>query len=70
MIVQYICAECGRHFSFIEAIHEPRDRRREAVCPWCSCRTLVLVGREFEPRKKRKISDVTERFFMDQEDSS
>ena len=46
MIVQYLCSECGRRFSYIEAVREPRERRRTAMCPFCSCRTLVLIHKE------------------------
>ena len=55
VIVQYLCSECGRRFSFIEAPHEAWERRRTAQCPWCSCRTLVLVHREtFNGRKEKQ----------------
>lgn len=70
MIVQYLCSECGKQFSFVEAIHEPRERRREASCPFCSCRTLVLLGREVFNERKRKKAGLDERIFLDMEEDS
>lgn len=59
MIVQYICAECSKHFSAVECIHERKADRRITQCPFCGCLTLVLVHREtWDTIKQHKERDM------------
>lgn len=46
VVICFCCSECGKFFSFVEATHEAKERRRVAMCPFCGCRTLVLLHRE------------------------
>jgi len=45
-VVFYLCSECNQRFSFVELTYEKKSERREAACPWCNNRTLVLTHKE------------------------
>lgn len=55
VVVQYLCAECGTRFSFVEMLNSKQDTRT-CACPQCNNRTLILIHKETwdSSRKKKK----------------